>query len=54
MNECCENCQHCFINASDDTEILCEKDHYAVSCGYCEDYEKRDDGLELILVWDWR
>lgn len=50
----CENCNHCHINASDDSRIYCELGHRAIMCGSCKEYEKRPDGLELQLVYDWR
>ena len=51
----CESCKHCYICASDDSEIYCEvTERRAYLYDSCDNYETREDGLELQQVYDWR
>lgn len=50
----CTTCVHCRIYG-DDEYLKCEKDNQKMRIpDYCNDYEKRDDGLVAVRVWDWR
>lgn len=52
------DCTTCKYTVNCDTEIRCKKDSMItvdlICNSSCTDYEPREDGLQLVQVWDWR
>lgn len=52
MDKDCTTCKYAY---SCDEEILCEEKHIVFKYPRnCPLYEKREDGLTLVQIWDWR